>query len=125
MEVCQFTSVSVSSVISAEAPRITESFKAKNVTLFAKLDISCKATGGKEQATLFWYRDGILIKESSDRRIHLKHYNDLWTLQIKNVTAADSGMYKCEAMNRAGSNFSEAKVLVKGIVGDYVNDAKD
>lgn len=100
-------------IVGAQAPRIIESFVAKNLSLYAKLDISCKATG-KQQATLFWYRDGIRIEESYDHRIHLKHYHDLWTLQIRNVTSADSGLYRCEAMNRAGSNFSEAKILVKG-----------
>lgn len=101
-------------VFSAQAPIIVKSFKAKNLSLHEKLDISCKATG-KQQATLFWYKDGKVIEESFDDRINLKHYHDLWTLQIRNVTVADSGTYRCEAMNRAGSSFSEAKVLVKGI----------
>lgn len=92
---------------------ITESFKSQNLSLLSELDISCKATG-KQQATLVWYRDGVRIEESSDTRIRLKHYFDLWTLQIKNVTSVDSGIYRCKAMNRAGSNFSEAKILVKG-----------
>ena len=99
---------------------IIESFKARNLSLHAKLDISCKATG-KQQETLSWYRDGKLIKESSDHRIHLKHYHDLWTLQIRNVTAADSGIYRCEAMNRAGLNFSEARILVKGKLPKCLN----
>ena len=84
-----------------------------NLTLHSKLDISCKATG-QQQANLLWYKDGIRIEESSDHRISKKHYHDLWTLQIMNVTSADSGIYRCEAMNRAGSNFSEAKILVNG-----------
>lgn len=93
---------------------IIESFNARNLSFYAKLDISCKLDTGKQQATLFWYRDGILIKESPDHRIQLKNHHNLWTLQIRNVTAADSGIYRCEAMNRAGSNFSEAKILIRG-----------
>ena len=44
----------------------------------------------------------------------MENHQDLWTLQIKNVTAVDSGIYRCEAKNRAGVNFSEAEVSIKG-----------
>lgn len=56
----------------------------------------------------------MIIEKTNDLRINLKHYHDLWTLQIKNLTAADSGLYRCEVLNRAGSNHVEAAILVKG-----------
>ena len=92
---------------------ITKSFKKTVLDHHAKLDISCEAVGDRKP-DLSWYRDGKLIEEGLDNRIHLKEFQDLWTLQIRRVTAADSGIYRCEAKNRAGTNFSEAEILIKG-----------
>lgn len=102
-------------IVGERPPMIIMSFKKKILNQYDKLDVWCKPNVHKyRELTLSWYRDGKFLDEASDSRIDLKQYQNSWTLQIRNITAADSGVYRCEAKTRAGINFSEAEIQVKG-----------
>ena len=92
---------------------ITKSFGKQVLPQHAIINISCEAIGDRKP-TVSWYHDGKLIDKALDSRVELKHDQDLWMLQIKRLTAADSGVYRCEAKSLGGMNFSEAEILIEG-----------
>ena len=98
---------------SAQPPMITKSFGKQVLLQHAIINISCEAIGDRKP-TVSWYHDGLLIDKALDSRVKLKQDHDLWMLQIKGLTAADSGVYRCEAKSLGGMNFSEAEILIEG-----------
>lgn len=86
----------------------------------AKITFECRLVADPSP-TLQWYHEGTLIKESSRHKCRLltdKH-NQVASLLIEEVTAADGGEYKVVAKNKHGEgtatinlNFDEGKPQV-------------
>ena len=58
-----------------------------------------------------WYKDGRELNKS----MYTQTFSDgVATLEVTNVTTADSGKYKCVATNNHGQDETSAVVIVEG-----------
>lgn len=73
--------------------------------------LACRAMGTPEP-TFQWYKDDQPI--SAGGRYDISQSVSGFTLVIKDCQVEDSGEYKCEATNKAGSVSTAAKVTVTG-----------
>lgn len=68
-----------------------------------KATLRCRIVG-QPMPHYRWYKnDALLTEERRDRRITTKEYDWGSKLSIRNVDTTDTGYYKCEAENRAGT----------------------
>lgn len=73
--------------------------------------LACRAMGTPEPG-FQWFKDGKPI--SSEGRFNISQSVSGFTLVIKDCQVEDSGEYKCEATNKAGSVSTSAKITVTG-----------
>ena len=74
------------------------------------LDVGVKA---KPKPDVTWYKDGKRLRDTN--RIKLKSKDDKFSLVIKDAKPEDSGKYKCEAKNKAGTKPRTFDVNVEGM----------
>ena len=75
------------------------------------LTISCTAHG-VPRPILTWTRDGEVIGDDLITRTIPETYTISESVTIESVTAEDSGLYVCEATNRAGNRTSSTQLEV-------------
>ena len=73
--------------------------------------LACRAMGTPEP-TFQWYKDDQPI--SAGGRYDISQSVSGFTMVIKDCQVEDSGEYKCEAANKAGSVSTAAKITVTG-----------
>lgn len=76
-----------------------------NLTLDVKVPPECMA-----QVT--WYKDDHELKE--DHHIAIISAGEMHAVNIFNVTVKDEAVYRCVAVNAAGSIHTDCEVLVEG-----------
>ncbi|KAH7958041.1 hypothetical protein HPB51_027978 [Rhipicephalus microplus] len=78
-----------------------------------KVIVSCVAVEGDEPMTFTWFKDGHPLAADAGRRV-AKLADNIASLTVPEVTAADIGNYTCVASNRAGEDSFSASLLVDG-----------
>lgn len=74
-------------------------------------EIECKVSGSPP-FTISWYHDDVEVQSGPNCEVFFS--NNSCTLRIPTLKLSDSGLYKCKAVNRAGSSETTASLLVKG-----------
>lgn len=79
-------------------------------------DEVCLSVGikGKPVPSVEWYKDDKKVRKTS--RLKIDEKGDKFSLAILDVTAEDSGTYKCEASSKAGTIVRTFDVNVAGMV---------
>ena len=77
----------------------------------SSIRLACRAMGTPEP-TFQWFKDDQPI--SAGGRFDISQAVSGFTLVIKDCLVEDSGEYKCEATNKAGSVSTAAKITVNG-----------
>jgi membrane carboxypeptidase/penicillin-binding protein PbpC len=67
---------------------------------------------GKPKPEIKWYKNNKPLSNTS--KVELRSVGDEYKLKIKTATPADSGTYKCEAKNEAGTSFRTFDLKVEG-----------
>ncbi|KAI1702784.1 immunoglobulin domain-containing protein [Ditylenchus destructor] len=93
-----------------EAPHFIEKLEECEVREGTKAQLECKVVG-KPEPQVEWYRDGKAIKVDDSTKEHFivkKEENGKQILVINNARLSDAGTYSCKAVNKAGSDQTEA-----------------
>lgn len=78
-----------------------------------RLSLSCHVCGSPP-LSVQWMKDRREMISSDNSKITF--VDGTATLTIVKTSSADAGDYLCKATNNAGSDFSKAKVTIKGMV---------
>lgn len=78
-----------------------------------KLSLSCHV-GGSDPLSIQWMKDRREVMSSANSVIAFE--DGTATLTIAKASGADAGDYLCKATNNAGSDFTKAKVTIKGMI---------
>ena len=73
--------------------------------------LQCKIDAGEPTSSTHWYKDGKELYES--KRYRLTYDNDVATLRFADSGVADSGTYRCEAVNKLDRVDTECKLTVE------------
>ena len=92
-------------------PELILKLRDKSVVEGSSVRLACRAMGTPEPS-FQWFKDNQLI--SAGGRFDISQSVSGFTLVIKDCRVEDSGEYKCEATNKAGSVSTAAKVTVNG-----------
>lgn len=97
------------------APEFTEQEESAPINV-TDGDEVCLSVGikGKPVPSVEWYKDNKKLRKSS--RLKIDDKGDKFSLVILDVTADDSGTYKCEASSKAGTVERTFDVIVAGMV---------
>lgn len=92
-------------------PELILKLRDKSAVEGSSVRLACRAMGTPEP--LFqWFKDNQPI--SAGGRFDISQSVSGFTLVIKDCQVEDSGEYKCEATNKAGSVSTAAKITVNG-----------
>ncbi len=93
-----------------------------NVQHKRKLSISLKNVilfSGKPEPSIKWFKEGHDITQNADFEITYK--NGRVALKIPEAFEEDAGHYECRAANKAGTAKSNAELVVKGRLFQYLH----
>lgn len=92
-------------------PELILKLRDKSAVEGSSVRLACRAMGTPEPS-FQWFKDNQPI--SAGGRFDISQSVSGFTLVIKDCRVEDSGEYKCEAINKAGSVSTAAKVTVNG-----------
>ncbi|NXS77862.1 OBSCN protein, partial [Erpornis zantholeuca] len=85
--------------------------KVRNAYLVEGEDVQFTCTvEGAPRPQIRWYKDGVLLKDTSKYQIFSEPRSGIAVLVVKNPSNEDMGHYECELMNRLGSAKSGAEL---------------
>lgn len=93
------------------APDFVEPLRAQRAQEGEEVRLECKVTG-VPHPEIRWFKDGEVLKPS--KHIEIEEKGDGTQILIVHAAkTADVGEYRCEAMNTAGTVWSDATLTVK------------
>lgn len=92
-------------------PKVIEPLKDKTLEAGKETTLKCKIADGEPSAAIHWYKDNKEIY--AGKRFQLSYVDDAATLQFSDTSVSDSGVYRCEAVNKLGRVETECKVIVQ------------
>lgn len=97
--------------IDQTAPEFVEILRSCEATVHEHVALECKVVG-KPMPQVKWMKDGEEVKPSKAVQIESKP-DGTQRLVFKDATVTDVGEYRCEAINVAGTAWTEAPLVVK------------
>lgn len=92
-------------------PTFSRKLKDCNAVVGTAGEIECKVSGSPN-FTILWYHDGEELQSGPNYEISFS--DNSCTLRVPTLKLSDSGVYKCKAVNKAGSSETTASLVVKG-----------
>ncbi|KAK8780163.1 hypothetical protein V5799_018491, partial [Amblyomma americanum] len=97
-----------------DAPKIQAFNFPKNQQVGKKVVVSCVAVEGDEPMSFTWFKNGQPLTSAGQRVKSAKLTENMASLTILEVTAADIGNYTCVVSNSAGEDSFTAPLLADG-----------
>ena len=94
------------------APVFAQPLRDQTVLDGQSATFTCKVTGSPD-TVITWYKDDHLLPESEDFRQTYK--DSVATLVVDEVFNGDTGIYRCEAKNKAGCISVTSQLTVQGM----------
>uniref|UniRef100_A0A158P8T2 Titin n=1 Tax=Angiostrongylus cantonensis TaxID=6313 RepID=A0A158P8T2_ANGCA len=92
-----------------DAPEFTGKFQSTTIYEGDSTKLFCRSTG--ENVVYKWFKDNEEISNSGPFKIETK--GNETTLLIENVTLAEGGWYRCDAINKHGTTSLKGRVVVQ------------
>lgn len=92
-------------------PSFSRKLKEYNMIVGQVAEMECKVSGSPP-FTVSWYHDEEEIQSGPNHDISFS--DNSCSLKVPTLKLSDSGLYKCKAVNKAGSSETTASLSVKG-----------